>query len=167
MTYPRSKHRIIGREYILLTLPAKPRRIKNEGHEHIQYVIYIPKKLAALLEKMNKPNEDAWRELDPADEGPHPIPLTLLVTPSPWHHLIDWNQMSRNAWEGLPDHIKKELEALGLDPEDGERILIPASPEELEELGLDPDRPITLRDVIEAVKKKFPATPSGRDDRKA
>jgi len=156
MTSPRAKHRIMGREYKLLTLPARPRRVRSKGHTYYQYTINVPRSLLPrLLEEAS------------AEEG-QILPLTILVAASPWHHLIDWAQMPPNAWNDLPDHVKRELDALGLDPENGERILIPARPEQLRELGLDPEKPITLEDVVEAVKRRLAAgTPRGEDGREA
>ncbi len=140
----RARVRIAGRSYLLLTLSARPRRVRSKGHTYYQYTLNIPRSiLPELLEKAG------------AGEG-QLLPLTLILAASPWHHLIDWSQMPPNAWKDLPERVRRELEALGLSPESGEeKVLISAARTQIEQLGLDPGEPITLDDIIEKVREQL------------
>ena len=143
MPAERSRIRIAGREFLLLTTSARPRRVRSKGYTYHQYTLNIPRSLLPrLLEEAG------------ASEG-QVLPLTIILAASPWHHLIDWKSMPRGAWNDLPEKIRKELESLGLDPQGDGRVLIPARPEDLGQLGLDPEKPVTLEDVVEAVKRRL------------
>jgi len=144
MQVERTRLRIAGRQYLLLTSSARPRRVRSKGHTYYQYTLNIPRSiLPRLLDEAG------------ASEG-QLLPLTILLTTSPWHHLIDWSQMPMGAWTDLPKNIRKELEALGLDPTAREeRILISATRSQIQQLGLDPEKPITLNDIVNAVKRKL------------
>ncbi len=143
--------KIAGRRYTLGYLRLRAKRVKAKGREYAQYYINVPKSLAEALLQGREP---------PAPGGPGVL-LTVLATPSPWFHALDWSQL---PLADLPERVRREIEALGLDKLDQETILIPATRDQLEQLGLDPDQPLTLEDVVRAVERRLAAgTPAARE----
>lgn len=134
---------LAGRRYTLAYLRLRVKRVKAKGREYRQYYINLPRQLAeAIL-------ESAGRE--PPEPGTSGVLLTAIVTPSPWYHALDWSSI---PMDDLPERIEKEITALGLHQLDKPLALIPADPDKLRQLGLDPEKPITLEDLIEAVRRK-------------
>jgi len=135
-------YRLAGRRYTLAYLKLRAKRVKAKDREYVQYYINVPKRLAhTILAGRNPP--------EPGGPG---VLLTVLATPSTWFHALDWSQI---PLADLPERVRKEIEALGLDKLDQETILIPATRDQVEQLGLDPDQPLTLEDVVEAVRRRL------------
>ncbi len=138
---PIAEHILMGDRYILTVLSARPRRVKSKGREYWQYSINLPINLVRLFLEMT------------GEEPGTLLPLTILATPSPWYHLINWKaREAQRMFKRLPEELKTKIEALGL-RDGGPVVLIPSRPEELRELGLDPEKPVTLKDIVEAVEK--------------
>ncbi len=127
-------------------LPARAnvsrKRLKTGEREYVTYRINLPTSLAKSLSLT----------------GGDTILLVALKQPR-WYHLFDWSspEVLREVLPRLTEREKLELCAT-LAPQTvckGRRphILV-ASPEELRQLGLDPSRPITLEDLVEAVRRK-------------
>ncbi len=134
-------YKVAGRRYTLAYLRLRAKRVKAKNREYAQYYINVPRSLAeVILGGRNLP--------EPGGPG---VLLTVIAAPSPWFHALDWSQIPLHD---LPEHVQGEIRAMGLDRLDEETVFISASREEIEALGLDPDRPLTLRDVIEALKAK-------------
>ena len=135
---------LAGRRYTLAYLRLRAKRVKAKGREYRQYYINLPRQLAeAIL-------ETAGRE--PPEPGTSGVLLTVIVTPSPWYHALDWSSI---PMDGLPERIEKEIKALGLHQLDKPLTLIPADPDKLRQLGLDPEKPVTLEDLEEALRRKL------------
>jgi len=142
-------------------LVVKPYRQRKRlaGGEVRVYTIY----------RINLPRE-AVQRLGLEEDAEEPI-LAFILKPR-WFHLFDWEN-PEVIEEVLPRLTEKErLELCAtLAPEkacNGQKphILL-ARPEELRELGLDPDRPVTLEDVVEAVRRRLAGTPRSGDGREA
>ena len=81
--------------------------------------------------------------------------VVLLIGRASHLHAQYWDTRDDPLWERLDPKLRMELEILGnTDWSPDEVILIPARPEELRELGLDPEEPITLEDIVRAVREK-------------
>ena len=84
-----------------------------------------------------------------------------LVARATHLHLQYWDDSGDPLWRALPEAYRRELEILGLTEwSPDEVILIPATPGELRELGLNPGKPLTLRDIVEAARRR--AQPEAR-----
>jgi len=105
-------YRLAGRRYTLGYLRLRAKRVRAKGREYAQYYI-VPKVLAEALLQGREP---------PAPGGPGVL-LTVLAAPSPWFHALDWSQLPP---EDLPERVRGEIQALGLDRLGEETILIPA-----------------------------------------
>ena len=80
--------------------------------------------------------------------------VVLLIGRASHLHAQYWDTRDDPLWEKLDPKLKEELEILGnAEWSPREVILIPARPEQLRELGLDPEQPLTLDDIIRAVRK--------------
>ena len=80
--------------------------------------------------------------------------VVLLIGRASHLHAQYWDTRDDPLWEKLDPKLKEELEILGnAEWSPREVILIPARPEQLRELGLDPEEPLTLDDIIRAVRK--------------
>ena len=131
---------LAGRRYLLMPLTVKAKKAGAKGRSYTQYYISLPKRLARELLGERLP--------EPGSEG---IPITVLATKSPWHHLLDWSKLPK---DDLPERMEKEIKALTLDNPNKPLTLIPADPEKLKQLGLDPEKPLTLEDLEEALRRK-------------
>ena len=133
---------LMGHRYLLAVLSARPRKVRSKGREYWQYNIPLPAGLARRL-------------LARAGEEPGTLlPLTIIMGPSPWYHLIKWSAPESNSlYQRIPRRYRREIEALGLRGGDP-IVLVPARPEQLRELGLDPEKPITLEDLVEKIKER-------------
>ena len=131
---------IAGRRYLLMPLTVKAKKAGAKGRRYVQYYISLPKRLAIELLGDRLPQ--------PGSEG---VPITVLAAKAPWYHLLDWSTL---PYEDLPSRMKKEIKALTLDSPTRPLVLVPADPEELRRLGLDPEEPITLEDVVRAVRER-------------
>ena len=126
----------------LVVKPYRQRKRLASGkvREYTIYRVNMPKELA---EKLGLEGED--------------IILAFILRPR-WFHLFDWSN-PEVAGELLPRLTREErLELCAtLAPETvcrGKKPhLLLASPQELRELGLDPSKPITLEDLVEAVRR--------------
>ena len=79
----------------------------------------------------------------------------ILIGKATHLHAQYWDTKDDIIWSRLDPLIREELEVLGsTEWSPDEVILIPADPERLRRLGLDPERPITLEDLEEAIKRK-------------
>ncbi len=80
--------------------------------------------------------------------------VVVLVGRASHLHALYWDEPD-TLWERLDPVHRLELEILGNTAWSPEEVrLIPAKPEQLRELGLDPEEPLTLEDVVNAVKVK-------------
>ncbi len=130
-----------------IPLIVKPYKMKKrlktgEEREYTIHRINLPKNLAETLGLED--GEDL---------------ILAYIAQAKWYHLFDWSnpEVLREVLPRLTEREKLELCAT-LAPQTvckGRRphILV-ASPEELRQLGLDPSRPITLEDLVEAVRRK-------------
>ena len=144
-----SKVIIADREYLVLSLSVKPKKVKSKGKEYIQHYINIPKRFSRMLYEEAGENPEAE------------LPVLMIVAPAEWYHGILWDEMPERAWKTIPDKIRQELEVLGLSRKPRKTVFIAATEEELKELELKPNSIITLeklkRKIIEETMKK--ATP--------
>ncbi len=128
----------------LIVKPYKMRKKLKTGEER-EYIIYrinLPKSLAESLA---------------LEEGEDII--LAYITQAKWFHIFDWSnpEVLEEVLPRLTERERLELCAT-LAPESvcrGEKphILV-ADPDKLKSLGLDPEKPITLKDLEEAVKRK-------------
>ncbi|MEB3760766.1 MAG: hypothetical protein GSR72_02210 [Desulfurococcales archaeon] len=135
-------------EAIPLVVKSYLQKKKLQNGEERTYAIYridLPKELAENTLGLKPGEEDM---------------ILAFFTQAKWYHLFNWSD-PEVAEEILPRLTEKELTELcaTLAPETickGKKphILV-ARPEDLKDLGLDPKRPITLEDLIEAVKEKL------------
>ena len=132
---------VAGRRYLLMPLTVKAKRAGAKGRRYVQYYISLPKRLAIELLGDRLPQ--------PGSEG---VPITVLAARAPWYHLLDWSTL---PYEDLPNRMKKEIKALTLDSPSRPLALVPADPEELRSLGLNPEEPITLEDIVGALREKI------------
>jgi len=95
--------------------------------------------------------------------------VVILVGRASHLHAQYWDARDDPLWARLDPKLREELEILGnTEWSPSEVTLIPARPEQLRELGLDPDQPLTLEDVVEAVRRRLTAgTPGGGDGQEA
>ena len=133
---------IAGREYLTLELVVRPKKAGARGKTYLQYVATIPKPVALKLYEMTGEEPDTT------------LTLITYISPAPWYTGLLWNENDK-IYKRLPLDIKKELIALGINPEDqDETVLIIAKKKQLEKLGLDPSKPITLDEVEEKILEK-------------
>ncbi|MEB3779430.1 MAG: hypothetical protein GSR85_04280 [Desulfurococcales archaeon] len=129
----------------LVVKPYKSRKRLRTGEER-EYTIYrinLPKSLATRL----------------GLEGEGEDIILAYLTHAKWFHLFDWSnpEVLGEVLPRLTEREKLELCAT-LAPQQvcqGKKphILL-ASPEDLKSLGIDPGKPITLEDLVEAIKRK-------------
>ncbi|MCE4624958.1 MAG: hypothetical protein F7C35_03730 [Desulfurococcales archaeon] len=139
--YHAKPYRLAGRRYRLAYLRMRAKRVRARGKEYVQYYINVPRRLADIILEGRDP-------LKPGES----LLLTTIATPSPWFHALDWSEL---PYSDLPDRVRREIEVLGLHEIDKETVLIPARPEQLRELGLDPEQPLTLEDIVRAVREEI------------
>ena len=130
-------------------LVAKPYRMRKklktgEEKEYTGYRIILPRRLVEEL----------------GLEGEAPLVARLEV--AEWYHLLDWTVPENKAlWRRLPEKARLDLCSKKLAPEDlcthTETLTILAKPGDLQQLGLDPSRPLTLEDLVEAIRRKLQA----------
>jgi len=133
---------LAGKEYLSVELVVRPKKAGARGKTYIQYVVTIPKPVALELYRM------AGAEKDEA------FNVIALLSPAEWYHGLLWHRM-KNVLPRLPEKIKMELSALGINPEDqDETVLVIAKKKQLEELGLDPTKPITLVELLKKILEK-------------
>jgi len=147
-----SRVTIAGREYLVLNLTVKPKKVKSKGKEYIQHYINLPKWISKIL-------------YEEAGENPETeLPIVTLIAPAEWYHGILWDEMPERAWKTIPNKIRQELEALGLSRKPRKTVFIAATEEELKELELNPNDIISLeklkRKILEkTMMKATPITP--------
>ena len=133
---------IAGRRYLSVELTVRPKKAGARGKTYLQYVVTIPKPVAEELYRM------ADEQLD------NPLQLIAILSPAEWYHGLLWNKME-NTFRRIPEDIRKELTALGINPEDkDETILVIAKRKQLEQLGLNPDKPVTLEELTKKILEK-------------
>ncbi len=82
----------------------------------------------------------------------------ILIGKATHLHAQYWDTKDDIIWSRLDPLIREELEVLGsTEWSPDEVILIPARPEELKRLGLDPGKPVTLDDLVDAIRRKVVA----------
>jgi len=133
---------IAGREYITVELVMRPKKAGAKGKTYLQYVATIPKPVALKLYEIAGEKPDTT------------LTLTTYLSPAPWYTGLLWSKNDK-TYKRLPPDIKKELTALGINPEDQDQtILVIAKKKQLEKLGLNPDKPITLEELQEKIIEK-------------
>ena len=130
-------------------LVAKPYRMRKrlktgEEREYTGYRIILPRRLVEEL----------------GLEGEAPLVARLEV--AEWYHLLDWTVPENKAlWRRLPEKARLDLCSKKLAPEDlcthTETLTVLARPEDLQQLGLDPEKPITIEDLVDAIRRKVVA----------
>ncbi len=131
-----------------IPLIVKPYRVRKklrtgEEKEYTIHRINLPKSLAESL------------GLEDGEDM-----ILAYIAQAKWYHLFDWSnpEVLEEVLPRLTEGEKLELCAT-LAPDKvckGRRphILV-ANPEDLQQLGLDPGKPLTLDDIVEAVKRKL------------
>ena len=140
-----ARARLITTTFTVLVAPVSLVKTTVRGREYWRLQLRLPRELAGEILGSRKRGY-----------------AVVLIAGATHLHLQHWDDPNDPLWKALPEHYKRELELLGLtewSPE--EAILIPATPGELRELGLDPGKPITLKDVVEAAKRKAEAEARG------
>jgi len=144
-----SKVIIAGREYLVLQLTVKPKKIKAKGKEYVQHYINLPKWFSRKL-------------YETASEGPETeLPIVMFAAPAEWYHGILWEEMPERAWKTIPDKARQELEALGLSRKPKKIVFIVAAENEIKELGLNPNEVIMFKElkrkiIEETIRKTTP-----------
>ena len=88
-------------------------------------------------------------------EGKKRTYAVLLIGKATHIHAQYWDSRDDIIWSRLDPLIRQELETLGnTEWSPKEVTLIPVTRSQIEELGLDPEKPITLEDLVEAVRRK-------------
>ena len=131
---------VLGRPYILTYLSLLKTRSTVKGYVYDRYVINVPR---ALGERLNP-------------RGEKKVFLLAYITRPPPYYLLNLELNDPVYWI-LPEEARKELYYHYRDPAGRPKsrvVFIAAEEDELRELGLDPTKPITLRDVIEALKSR-------------
>ncbi len=139
---------IAGRLHAKTYLRLRAKRVRAKGREYVQYYISVPKPIAEALAQGDLP-----------ELGGDGLLLTIYSAPSPWFHALNWSTL---PMRDLPEGIEKEIKALRLHELGKPLTLIPAKPEDIKQLGLDPEKPITLEDLVEAVRKRVQAEPQAQ-----
>ncbi len=142
---------IAGRPYLLAPLELRVRMVKKRGRGYPYFYIPVPTRIAmALLQRTAPSYADQVREEPEEVSG---LPLTVIFTKAPWYHGVDMSGLT----EGLSERALKEVKALHLDTPPSERpelVAVLATRSQIEALGLDPEKPVTLEDLVEAVRRK-------------
>ncbi len=136
---------------ITLLLPTRPyktrKKLRTGEKEYTTHRITIPVEAAKKL---------GLREGATA--------LIVTLEEARWYHLLDWNnpEVAEELWNKLTREQQLRVCQAGLAPpqlcDNRKPITVLAKPEDMESLGLDPGKPVTLEDIIEAVKGKLPTT---------
>lgn len=141
---------ILGRPYLLTVLPLVKTRTQSKGRTYERYVINVPRSLGEAL------NPRGDRKV-----------FVLAYLTRPWVHQLLPLEPEDPVYKSLPEEAKTELYYQHRDPLKRPRsrvVFIAAEEHELQELGLNPEKPITLKDVVKAVKEKLrreePAKPA-------
>jgi len=130
---------LLGRPYRLTLARVKRRKTRVRGKEYERPDISVPR-------------EDLEWVLRGGKEA---VAIVLLARASTVN-LLDWAEEDE-LWRALPQEARTELYYHGQAPEkpSSKVVLIAAEEEELRRLGLDPLKPITLEDIIRAVREKI------------
>ena len=133
---------VAGREYLSIELVVYPKKAGVRGKTYLQYIATIPKPVA--LELYRRAGEDSNTRLH----------VIALLSPAEWYHGLLWSKM-KNTLSKLPENIRKEMTALGIEPSsEEETVLVIAKKKQLEQLDLDPSKPITLKELKEKIIEK-------------
>ena len=131
---------ILGRPYILTVLPLVKTTTRSKGRVYERYVINVPRSLG---ERLNP-------------RGERKVFLLAYIT-RPWVHQLLPLEPDDPIYRNLPEEAKRELYYQYRDPLAKPRsrvTFIAAEEDELRELGLDPTKPVTLKDVVEAIRER-------------
>ncbi|MEB3806324.1 MAG: hypothetical protein GSR73_02260 [Desulfurococcales archaeon] len=131
---------ILGRPYLQVVLPLVKTRTRSRNRVYERYVINVPRWLG---EKLNP-------------RGERKVFVLAYIT-KPWIHQLLPLDPDDPIYTRLPEEAKTELYYQGRDPTAKPKsrvVYIAAEEEEVKQLGLDPEKPITLRDIVEAVLEK-------------
>jgi len=156
--------RIGGREFRSAVLVVRKRYVRVRGKSYPHYSVTIPREVGEWLFEAEEKYAERLPEKLRGELGGEEVlrlPALFLIGPSDWYHGLLWETFRREAWLALSENIRRELEALGLDPGGEEAVLIAARRSEVEQLGLDPAKPITLEDLKEKLLAQL-----GLDERK-
>ena len=143
---------IAGREYFVLQLTVKPKKVRSKGREYVQHYINLPKWFSRKLYEL------AGESLETE------LPIVFIAAPAEWYHGILWDEMPERAWKTIPDRVRRELEALGLSRKPKKIVFIVATENEIKELGLSPNKVIMFKEVKrkiieETIRKTTPIIP--------
>ena len=131
---------ILGRPYLQVVLPLVKTRTRSRNRVYERYVINVPRWLG---EKLNP-------------RGERKVFVLAYIT-KPWIHQLLPLDPDDPIYTRLPGEAKTELYYQSRDPTAKPKsrvVYIAAEEEEVKQLGLDPEKPITLRDIVEAVLEK-------------
>ena len=135
---------------IILVLPTRPykarKKLKSGEREYTTHRITIPVEAARRL-----------------GLGEGATALIVTLEEAKWYHLLDWSnpEVARELWNKLTREQQLRVCQAGLAPPElcnnHKPTTILARPEDLQQLGLDPEKPITLEDLVEAVRRRLQA----------
>lgn len=132
---------ILGRPYIQAVLPLVRTRTRSRGRVYERYVINVPRSLG---ERLNP-------------RGERKVFLLAYLT-RPWVHQLLPLEPDDPIYRSLPPEARVELYYQYRDPTRrprGRTVFIAAEEHEIRELGLDPEKPLTLRDVVAALRERL------------
>ena len=132
---------------VTLVLPTRPyrarKRLKSGLREYTTHRITIPVEAARSL-----------------GLGEGATALIVTLEEARWYHLLDWSnpEVARELWGKLSREQQLRVCQAGLAPPElcnnHKPITILAKPEDLQQLGLNPEKPLTLEDLVEAVRRR-------------
>ena len=132
---------------VTLVLPTRPykarKRLKSGEREYTTHRITIPVKASKSL-----------------GLGERATALIVTLEEAKWYHLLDWSnpEVARELWRKLSKEQQLRVCQADLAPpelcDNHKPITILARPQDLQQLGLDPEKPITLEDLVNAVRRK-------------
>ncbi len=139
---------ILGRPYRLTLARVKRQKTTVRGKEYGRLTVSIPRE---DLEWILRGDKEAYA-------------IAFLARASTIN-LLNFDTTNDPLWKALPKEAKIELYYHGLAPQKpkGRIVLIAAEEDEVRSLGLDPDKPITLKDLVEAARSRLATSAPAKD----
>ena len=129
---------ILGRTYRLTLARVKRQKTTVRGREYTRLAVSIPREdLEALL------------------GGEGEAYAIVYMARASTVNLLNWDKEDE-LWHALPQEARTELYYHGQAPRkpSSRIVMIAAEENEIRKLGLDPEKPITLKDLEEALRRK-------------
>ena len=132
---------ILGRPYRLTLARVRRQKTTVRGKEYTRLAVSIPRE---DLEAMLGGGEEAY--------------TIVYMARASTVNLLNWDREDE-LWNALPIEAKIELYYHGQAPTKppGRIVMIAAEEDKIRQLGLDPEKPITLNDIVNAVKRRLQA----------